>query len=44
MHEDSFGQWQAPEVLEELARTAVQVKLSDGESKAQDVKTAGGGR
>lgn len=44
IHEESYGQWQTPEVLEELARTAVQVKLGDGETKTQDVKTAGGGR
>jgi hypothetical protein len=44
IHEESYGQWQTPEVLEELSRTAVQVKLGDGETKTQDVKTAGGGR
>jgi hypothetical protein len=44
IREESYGQWQTPEVLEELARTAVQVKLGDGETKTQDVKTAGGGR
>ena len=44
IHEESYGQWQTPDVLEELARTAVQVKLGDGESKTLDVKTTGGGR
>jgi hypothetical protein len=44
IHEESYGQWQTPDVLEELARSAVQVKIGDGESKTQDVKTTGGGR
>ena len=42
--EESFGQWQDPQVLEELSRGAAQIRLSDGESITKDLKTIGGGR
>ena len=42
--EETYGQWQDPQVLEELSRGASQIRLSDGESVTQDLKTLGGGR
>jgi len=42
--EEAYGQWQDPQVLEELARRATQVRLADGEEKTQDLKTLGGAR
>ena len=42
--EEAYGQWQDPQVLEELSRRGTQVRLGDGEEKTQDLKTAGGGR
>jgi hypothetical protein len=43
IHEESTPQWQDPQVLEELARSASQVRLGDGEGRTQDVKSSGGG-
>ena len=42
--EEAYGQWQDPQVLEDLARRATQVRLADGEEKTQDLKTLGGAR
>jgi len=42
--EESYGQWQDPQVLEELSRGAAQIRLSDGETITQNLKTLGGGR
>ena len=44
IREDAYGQWQDPQVLEELSRRGTQVRLGDGEEKTQDLKTVGGGR
>ena len=44
IREEAYGQWQDPQVLEELSRRGTQVRLEDGEEKTQDLKTAGGGR
>jgi len=39
--DDAYAQWQDPQVLEELARTASRVRLSDGDTQSQDLKTLG---
>ena len=39
--EEAITQWQDPEVLEELSRSASQVRLGDGEARTQDVKIVG---
>ena len=44
LREDTVAQWQDPAVLEELSRSAPTVRLADGESRVQDVKSAGGVR
>jgi hypothetical protein len=44
-HEDAFADWQDPAVFEELSRRGSQVRLAEGETRAQDVKTSDrGGR
>ena len=43
IHADTTPQWQDPKVLEDLARGASQVRLGDGDSRSQDVKTVKGG-
>jgi hypothetical protein len=40
----TYSQWQDPQVLAELARTATQVRLADGDTKTQDVVRSGGDR
>ena len=42
IHEDATA-WQDPRVLETLARGASQIRLADGETQSQDVKTVKGG-
>jgi uncharacterized protein (DUF2141 family) len=42
--EDAYGQWQDPQVLEELSRRGTQIRLADGEEKTQDLKTLGSAR
>jgi uncharacterized protein (DUF2141 family) len=42
--EEAYAQWQDPQVLEALARHGTQLRLADGEEKAQDLKTIGGAR
>jgi hypothetical protein len=44
IHEERHGNWQDPQVLEELSRTAVHVRVTEGDSTTQDVKVAGGVR
>jgi protocatechuate 3,4-dioxygenase beta subunit len=43
IHEDTTGDWRDPRVLEDLARGASQVRLADGDTRVQDVKTVKGG-
>lgn len=45
IHEDAVAEWQDPTVLEELSRRASQVRLGEGETRVQDVRTTNrGGR
>ena len=42
--EGAPGQWQNPDLLAEIARSATQVRLVEGETKTQDVVRSGGDR
>jgi hypothetical protein len=45
IREEGFAEWRDPAVLEDLSRRATQIRLGEGETRAQDIKTiAGGGR
>jgi hypothetical protein len=41
IREEAHTQWQDPEVLEELSRSASHVRLADGETRTEDVRTVG---
>jgi hypothetical protein len=43
VHEDAMPQWQDPQALQELAGSATQVHLAEGETKSVNLKTIGGG-
>ena len=43
IHEDTNADWRDVRVLEDLARGAAQVRLSEGDARTQDVKTVKGG-
>ena len=43
IHDDTFPQWQDPRVLEEIARSGSLVRLAEGDTRTQDVKTIAGG-
>jgi len=43
IHDDTTPDWRDPRVLEDLARGASQVRLTEGDSRAQDLKTVQGG-
>jgi Carboxypeptidase regulatory-like domain len=43
IHEDTTPQWQDASTLENLARGASQIRLADGDTRTQDVKTVKGG-
>jgi hypothetical protein len=42
--EEALVQWQDPQILEDLSRSAPSVRLADGETRTQDVKTGTGPR
>lgn len=42
IHEETVAQWQDPQTLEELSRGAAQVRLGDGDTRTQDLKSTGG--
>ncbi len=44
IREETTPEWQDPQVLEELGRSATQVRLAEGDTRVQDLKSAGGGR
>ena len=37
--EENLGSWQYPDMLESLSRIGSQVRLSEGETRTQDLKT-----
>ena len=39
--EDAIAQWQDPQFLDDLSRSATQVKLLDGDARTQDLKSPG---
>jgi uncharacterized protein (DUF2141 family) len=41
INEDGIGQWQDPQFLEGVSRSATQVRLLDGDTRTQDLKSAG---
>jgi Carboxypeptidase regulatory-like domain len=43
IHEDTTPEWLDPRVLEDLARGASQVRLAEGDTRTQDLKTVKGG-
>jgi hypothetical protein len=43
IHDDTTPEWRDPRVLEDLARAASQVRLTEGDTRAQDLKTVKGG-
>ena len=43
VHEDTMPQWQDPQALQELAGSATQVRLAEGETKSLTLKSPGGG-
>jgi hypothetical protein len=42
--EDNVSQWQDPQFLADLARTATTVRLSDGDTRTQNLVRSGGDR
>ena len=45
IHEDAIAEWQDPAVLEALSRRSTQIRLVEGETRTQDIKTVDrGGR
>ncbi len=40
VHEEEFGDWQDPNVLERFARVARRIQISDGERRSEDLSTA----
>lgn len=42
--DESISQWQDPQVLTELARSATQVRLAEGDTRTQDLVRSGGDR
>lgn len=43
IHEDTTPEWRDPQVLDELARGGTHVRLVEGDTRTQDVKTVKGG-
>lgn len=43
IHEDTTPDWQDPRVLEELARSGSDVRLTEGDTRVQNLKPVGGG-
>jgi hypothetical protein len=42
--EDNVSQWQDPQFLADLARSATTVRLSDGDTRTQNLVRSGGDR
>jgi hypothetical protein len=42
--EDAIGSWQEPQALAELARSAAQVRLADGDTRTQNIVRFGSDR
>jgi hypothetical protein len=44
IREETTPQWQDPQMLEEISRSAAQVHVGEGETRTQDLKSSGGGQ
>ncbi len=44
VEDSAMASWQAPDVLNDLARAATQVRIGDGETRTQNLTTVKGGR
>jgi hypothetical protein len=44
IREETTPQWQDPQVLEEISRSAAQVHVGEGDTRTQDLRSSGGGQ